>query len=370
MHSQKLYLILISLLTLLLASSASTSNPNLKEENTENKQTYESKFDRITPDYLAAAQLHSNFKVLAYENHPFANQTFSELKKRFRIYDIPLTENGPVAEHNPNLSAAEINQKFKQLPNNFNPYDKWPSCIHPIRNQMQCGSCWAFAVTDCLADRLCIASAGRTNVVLSPQDPLSCSTDQLGCDGGYIERSWQRMIEVGAVTSACFPYTAGYGYIEPCRTTCKNSLVIWRKYRASSYKRFSYISEIRNELFNFGPVETGFLVYLDFMNYAGGIYRKNSDYLLGGHAVKVIGWGYDTSTTTWFWITANSWGTTWGESGFFRFQMNHCCNFESNIIAGYARLTKSEEDFKNEFESESQRLFELGKNLEKELVLE
>ncbi len=367
MTSQKLPVI-FALILLLSASQPKSIDLKTNQENNLDPD-YESKFDRISREYLNAAKLHSNFEVLEYENHPFANQTFADLKKRFKIYDIPLTENGPVPEFNPNVSALD-REKFKQLPTNFNPINKWPTCIHPIRNQMQCGACWAFAVTDTLADRICIASAGRTNVILSAQDPLSCSTDQLGCDGGYIELSWQRMIDVGAVTSSCFPYSAGYGYVEACRTTCKNSLVIWRKYRASSYRRFTYISEIRNELFNYGPVETGFLVYLDFMNYAGGIYRKNSDYLIGGHAVRLQGWGYDTSTTTWYWIVANSWDTTWGEKGFFRFEMNNCCNFESNIIAGYARLTKSEEDFTKQSENESQRLFELGKNLEPEVNLE
>jgi cathepsin B len=361
-------LIAIVIHCLILQSTLISSN-NLNSKSEEEKEIYESKFQRISREYLEVASLHSNFKVLDYENHPFANQTFADLKKRFRIFDIPLTENGPIPEKDPNLSTVE-SEKFKQLPTNFDPNTKWPTCIHPIRNQAQCGACWAFAVTDVLADRLCIATDTRINVILSPQDPLSCSTDQLGCDGGFIERSWQRMVNVGAVTSSCFPYSAGSGYIEPCRTACKNSLVIWRRYRASSYRRFAYISEIRNELFEYGPIETGFLVYLDFMNYASGIYRKNSDYLLGGHAVKVIGWGYDTATTRWFWISANSWGMSWGENGFFRFEMSHCCNFESQMIAGYARLTKSDEDFKNEFESESQRLFELGKNLEQELSLE
>lgn len=65
-----------------------------------------------------------------------------------------------------------------------------------------------------------------------------------------------------------------------------------------------------------GPVETGFTVYSDFMSYRGGIYEQNSYSALGGHAVKIVGWGVEDGTD--YWIVANSWGPSWGEEGFFR----------------------------------------------------
>ncbi len=339
-----------------------TSNP---EKETTSSKFYESEFNLISKEYLSEAAKHSSFEILNYDKHPFKDLSFSEIKKRFKIYDIPLT-NQPLLPITPLDNSEE--EKLKQLPANFDPFGKWPNCIHPIRNQLQCGSCWAFAVTDVLSDRLCIASSERINEELSPQDLISCATDQLGCDGGYIERSWQYMINIGAVSSSCFPYSSGYGYIEPCINMCKNSLVIRKKYRASSYRRFNYISQIKSELFNYGPVETGFLVYLDFMNYASGIYTKNSEYFLGGHAVKVIGWGIENGVE--YWIAANSWGPNWGEKGFFRFAMSHCCNFESNMITGYARLTKDEGDPKDESTNEIERLIMKGKNLEDNLFLE
>lgn len=60
------------------------------------------------------------------------------------------------------------------------------------------------------------------------------------------------------------------------------------------------------------------MVYNSFMNYKSGIYSKGTfEFLpLGGHAVKIIGWGVEGKTN--YWICANSWGTSWGENGFFR----------------------------------------------------
>jgi C1A family cysteine protease len=74
------------------------------------------------------------------------------------------------------------------LPTNFDPRtEKFSKCIHPIRDQAQCGSCWAFGATEALSDRFCIAGK---DVILSPQDLVSCDGNNYGCDGGYLNLAW------------------------------------------------------------------------------------------------------------------------------------------------------------------------------------
>ena len=80
-----------------------------------------------------------------------------------------------------------------------------------------------------------------------------------------------------------------------------------------------------------GPVETGFLVYEDFIAYSSGIYKYTEGSLLGGHAVKVLGWGTENGIE--YWIAANSWGEKWGENGFFKIQKGEC-GFEREFITG------------------------------------
>ena len=72
------------------------------------------------------------------------------------------------------------------------------------------------------------------------------------------------------------------------------------------------------------------------MSYRGGVYRRKSSNLLGGHAVKIVGWGKDTDGTE-YWIVANSWNTTWGEQGFFRIAFGEC-GFEDSLWAGQPHL--------------------------------
>lgn len=307
--------------------------------------SYEGKHSKITKEYLEDLKKHVSFEVLDYEDHPFKDQSFSDISKKLKIMDIPMEELPREKE--------EDEQKYGQFPLNFDPVEKWPKCIHPIENQLQCGSCWAFATSDVLSDRLCIASSNRINVQLSVQDPISCSTTNLACDGGYLSRAISFLITDGTVTSKCLPYTAGYGFVEKCQNTCKSSSDVYRKYHATSYRQMSYASQIKYELFNYGPVATGYLVYQDFMSYRGGIYKRTSDYLLGGHAVRIVGWG--TDGTTEYWVVANSWGKYWGESGFFRIAMNHCCNFEYNVVAPYARLTKEDMEVVD-LDSETEKL--------------
>jgi len=227
----------------------------------------------------------------------------------------------------------EYGKSKSTLPETFDAREQWPNCVHPIRDQAQCGSCWAFAASETLSDRLCIASQGKINLVLSPQDLVSCDKSDYGCDGGYLDKSWQYLVNTGIVTDDCLPYSSGTGRVAACPKTgtCKKGT--WKKYKALDYTEFQSVDEIKESLVSEGPVETGFDVYDDFMNYSGGVYTRTSDEMLGGHAVKVVGWGVENGDE--HWIVANSWGSGWGEEGFFRIKFGEC-NFDSDMIAGRA----------------------------------
>ena len=65
-----------------------------------------------------------------------------------------------------------------------------------------------------------------------------------------------------------------------------------------------------------GPVETAFTVYADFEDYVSGVYQPNTTDVIGGHAVRIVGWGTDGGVE--YWKVANSWNPFWGEDGYFR----------------------------------------------------
>ena len=75
------------------------------------------------------------------------------------------------------------------------------------------------------------------------------------------------------------------------------------------------------------------------MNYKSGVYRYLTGSYLGGHAIKLIGWGYDEEAKAKYWIAVNSWNDGWGEKGTFRILKGEDeCGIESEIVAGTPKI--------------------------------
>ena len=227
-------------------------------------------------------------------------------------------------------------KKIENLPKNFITTDKWPNCGSYVKSQGYCASCWAFSASEVLQDRYCIKK-GFQVPEFSVQELISCDYDNFNCEGGDLKQVWEYLESKGTVTEECFPYgNKNGGKLKRCTKTCDNGKAksyIMSKY----YKTFdtSNSDEIKLEIYENGPIMTGFEVYWDFLTYKSGIYTKSEDSeFLGGHAVKIIGWGEENGIK--FWVAKNSWGYSWGENGFFRFKMDSCCQFEENCITGYA----------------------------------
>jgi hypothetical protein len=100
-------------------------------------------------------------------------------------------------------------EEMTAVPATFDSRTAWPGCVHAIRDQGQCGSCWAFAATEALSDRFCISKG--VQVVLSPEDMISCDHGNMGCQGGYLDRAWVHLTNVGAVADSCYTYRATEG---------------------------------------------------------------------------------------------------------------------------------------------------------------
>jgi len=220
------------------------------------------------------------------------------------------------------------------FPTNFDSRTNWPGAVHPVRDQAQCGSCWAFGASEALSDRFHIASNGATDVVLSAQDLVSCDSDNYACQGGYLANAWNYLLNTGAVADSEFPYTSGTGQVEQCPATHG------RKYqcKAGTVQQYSSVDAIKTAVQSNGPVETQFSVYGDFYNYKSGVYQHVTGGLEGGHAVKIIGWGHDDASGLDYWHIANSWGTGWGEEGLFKIKQGDC-GVDSNAYACEAELS-------------------------------
>ncbi|KAH3757732.1 Sarcophaga pro-cathepsin B [Pelomyxa schiedti] len=223
------------------------------------------------------------------------------------------------------------------LPASFDARDNWPDCqsIKMIRDQSDCGSCWAFGAVESMSDRECIIN--KQDIILSAEDMNSCSVGSKGqdcgsCNGGQDACAWQYFATKGVVTEDCYPYSLpgcdhhienstnpcpDRMYKTPtCQTGCSVQGESWNKYYGETPYAVHNEADIMNEIYTNGPCETGFTVYEDFLTYTGGIYKHVTGASDGGHAVKFIGWGEENGEK--YWLVANSWNEHWGEKGFFR----------------------------------------------------
>ncbi|MBN1297958.1 hypothetical protein JXA80_14365 [bacterium] len=182
----------------------------------------------------------------------------------------------------------------------------------PVKNQMNCGACAAFASLGCLEAVIRIASADPgIDIDLSEQHLFSCAGGD--CPTGlYMGDAFTYIAENGVPDEKCLPYTA---VDDNCADTCTD----WQD-QAETIDRWDLLWQYTVDIEALKafvaeqPVACYMEVYGDFMSYQSGVYEHVTGNLLGGHFVVVIGWNDADGC----WICKNSWGIGWGEEGYFR----------------------------------------------------
>lgn len=280
------------------------------------------------------------------------------------------------------------------LPASFDGTEVWKDWLSPVKNQGSCGSCWAFASTSTLADRFNIQSQGKLRLNLSPASMILCDfqgkefdvkhpeSDITGvneinrkqlslgaCKGNTLFDAWRYLYIIGVPTEACIPYKntlntqIGFESLSSFNKNeklplcsdvsgvfadmCSDVYVdAYTKQESGTPARFFRAlhfysilqdeAEIRHNIFCWGPVSTGMVVYQDFyeFNAKTEIYDWNGlGEPIGGHAVSIVGWGTENGVD--YWIIRNSWGVEWGRNGFFYMRRGkNSCKIEENIVSG------------------------------------
>jgi cathepsin B len=262
-------------------------------------------------------------------------------------------------------ATGNSTRRLQTLPTNFDLRQAYPNCwsIKYVRNQANCGSCWAVASITSISDRFCIANTKRgvpTTRTFSYQDALECGVaSNSGCNGSYMHAGFAFAQSQGVVSgenyqnfTTCKPYSFsplayGANALAPsCRRSCTHTAVYPTPFAADKYKISSYkyitgpntqaiVAAAMSDIFTFGSITSGYDVYNDFFYYRSGVYQRSgfNSYYVGGHAVRIVGWGVEGGIA--YWLAANSWGAHWGIGGFFKIAKgtNHC-RIESFMVSG------------------------------------
>lgn len=254
-----------------------------------------------------------------------------------------------------------------RIPAYFDAREKWPNCpsIGEIFDQGSCLSCWAVGAVTAMSDRYCIHSNQTKHFQFSANDLLACCSDcGHQCLGGMKDYAWIYWHKHGIVSgggygsgTGCRPYQYepckfgddGEIYCEPdltkleppkCVRKCQSGYEVDYeddlKFGEQPYGVGKSVRQIQMEIMTNGPVEAAFTVYEDFLHYTGGVYRYKKSREYGQHSVRLLGWGVENNTD--YWLAANSWGSKWGDKGFFKIQRGvNQCGIEEDVAAGMPR---------------------------------
>ncbi len=267
----------------------------------------------VTKDYVSyLKKTATTWEVEDYETNIFKGWTMEDAKNFLGHLD---DESKSLPEHVPSTD----------LPKSIS----WAgaNCDHEVRNQGNCGSCWAFAATGMLSDRCCLMA--QDHGWLAPQELVSCERTSHGCQGGYMQSPISYMENHGGlVPEACFPYQAQN---LPCPSKCvdgkdwKSSHVC----KCSKAQSCSSITSMKSCL-KTGPVTYAFDVCKSFFSYKSGIYHCDCSSYIGGHAVLAVGYSDDPECHL---ITKNSWSPVWGDKGYFKMGC-HTCGVSGGAMCG------------------------------------
>lgn len=215
--------------------------------------------------------------------------------------------------------------------------------------------------------QVCIHSNGKVNFHFSADDLVSCChTCGFGCNGGFPGAAWSYWTRKGIVSGGpygssqgCRPYeiapcehhTNGtrppcdgeHGKTPRCQHQCQKSYKLdYNKDKHFGSKAYSVsrnVRDIQQEIMTNGPVEGAFTVYEDLILYKDGVYQHVHGKELGGHAIRILGWGVENNTP--YWLIANSWNTDWGNNGYFKILRGEDhCGIEDSISAGLPKVQK------------------------------
>ena len=202
------------------------------------------------------------------------------------------------------------------LPASFDWRDS--GILTPVRDQGNCGSCWAFGTVGPFEANLKWKSSLTTD--LSEEFLLSCNTDGYSCNGGWWAHEYHynqtaiNQTQPGAVLETDFPYVAAS---QSCNKLFSHPyrLVNWGYVGNDS--SIPAAEAIKNAIYSYGPVAVAVCAGPKMQGYRGGVFSLDERNYCGGgvnHAVVLVGWN-DAENT---WIMRNSWGDSWGESGYMR----------------------------------------------------
>jgi len=248
------------------------------------------------------------------EIHNSANHTYTVGLNKFADLtsgEFKLIFNGV----RPELARGAKIPSLQDMPQNYPSGSldwRTKNVVTPVKDQGQCGSCWAFSTTGSMEGSIAL-KYGVLNS-LSEQQLVDCAGGygNYGCNGGLMDSAFQYAMANGLCTEAAYPYTAKNGI-------CKSSSCTVSPYTKLANGYADVVPANEDTLGADNDMEPiSIAIEADqsgFQLYTSGVFSGTCGQNLD-HGVLLVGYGSDNSTP--YWLVKNSWGTSWGEQGYIR----------------------------------------------------
>jgi C1A family cysteine protease len=251
----------------------------------------------------------------ADDSYKMAHNQFSDLTfEEFRT-KVGLDRTMPEYFASRGTGMHPLHQVSASVPESFDWTTK--GAVTPVKDQGSCGSCWSFSTTGALEGAYFIKYG--TLLSFSEQQLVSCDTTDSGCNGGLMDYAFEWVKNNGGIClESDYPYVSGTGSNPACQTTCS----VVKEAAPASWTDVSQSDDALLSAVAQQPVSVAIQAnQLAFQFYSSGVLTGRCGTNLD-HGVLAVGYGYDSSSGYDYWKVKNSWGESWGESGYVRIERN------------------------------------------------
>jgi len=230
-----------------------------------------------------------------------------------------------------NLNVKKSNKTVAPVPTKAAPLDSFDwrdhGAVNAVKDQAQCGSCWAFSTVAALEGAWFVGGHGLNS--FSEEELVQCATSAgAGCNGGDMVAAIQWVIQNGGIdTEADYPYTSGTGVTGNCDNSKLGNKV--GKF-ATLLQAGTDESTYAQYLVAHGTLSIGVDAEDGWQTYIGGVKTACQGSQVD-HGVAIVGYGVDGTTP--YWIVRNSWGQSWGENGYIRVQRGVNCDLLTTEVS-------------------------------------
>ncbi|KAM7344174.1 uncharacterized protein ACRADG_010997 [Cochliomyia hominivorax] len=238
--------------------------------------------------------------------NPFTGYNFEDVEKLYMGFKISEQDKQKF------LNIQEFSQlKATNLPTSMDWRDR--GAISAVKDQKECGSCWAFSSTGALEAHYFLHY--NKSVILSEQNLIDCVTENSGCNGGWMIPCFNYVQNnEGLDPETKYPYEAVDGV---CRFQTEYKTATCKGYQRVRQDDEQHLLEIVSTV---GPVAVAIEVNSNFLKYTEGIYDDPECTGAVNHAVLVIGYGTENGQD--YWLVKNSWSSNWGMGGYVKMARN------------------------------------------------